>query len=285
MRHRLFALSVFALLLAAPVCARAEIAATVTTLHNGLTVVIAPAHARGVATVGILYKCGSRDETPWTTGVAHQVEHMMFKGTTDALKPGDIDRLFYDNNASTDEDATYFYESFRADELADALKIEADRMVNASIDPAQLAAENIVVLAEMEQADDDPAQLLDQQVVAAAMQAHQYHWPTIGWKNVVTSFATHRDLVYDFYMRHYTPQNAVLVITGDIDPVSALAQVNKYFNAVAQRPIAISPSIVEPVQHGVRRVALSGAAPADKLEMAFHVPGGYSDDAYALRVL
>ena len=285
MHVRLLALCAALLAAIAPSWARADVSATTTTLSNGLTVIVAPIHAAPVATVGVLYKAGSRDETPWTTGVAHQVEHMMFKGTTDLLKPGDIDRRFYDNNANTDQDSTYYYESFHKDELASALEVEADRMVNAAFDPKQLAAENVVVLAELENADNNPSELLDEQVEAAAMQAHQYHWPTIGWKSVVASFATHRDLVYDFYLHHYAPQNAVLVIAGDVDPDAALALVHKYFDAVAERPVAQLQQIVEPVQHGVRRVNVVGAGSADRLEMAYHVPGTYSDESYVLQVL
>ena len=282
---RLLAVCAALLVATSPSWARADINAVTTTLADGLTVVVAPIHAAPVVTVGVLYKAGSRDETPWTTGVAHQVEHMMFKGTTDLLKPGDIDRRFYDNNANTDQDSTYYYESFHKDELASALEVEADRMVNAAFDPKQLAAENVVVLAELENADNNPSELLDEQVEAAAMQAHQYHWPTIGWKDVVASFAAHRDLVYDFYVRHYAPQNAVLVIAGDVDPDAALALVHSYFDGVAQRPVAQLERIVEPAQHGVRRVNVVGVGSSDRLEMAYHVPGTYSDESYVLQVL
>src|ERR1039457_4409540 len=170
---RLLALIAFACAIASPRVACAAIDVTTATLSNGLTVVVAPVHAAPAATVGVLYKAGSRNETPWTTGVAHQVEHMMFKGTTDLLKPGDIDRRFIDNNASTDQDSTYYYESFGKGGLESALQVEADRMRNAAFDPAQLASENVVVLAELEGSDNDPATVLDEQVEAAAMQAHQ----------------------------------------------------------------------------------------------------------------
>ncbi len=270
---------------AVPASARGDVTATAATLSNGLTVIVAPVHAAPVATVGVLYKAGSRDETPWTTGVAHQVEHMMFKGTTDLLKPGDIDRRFYDNQATTDQDSTYYYESFHKDELASALEVEADRMLNAAIDPAQLRAENAVVLAELENADNSPAELLDEQVGATAMQAHQYHWPTIGWKSVVATFATRRDLVYDFYAHHYAPQNAVLVVAGDVDADAAMALVHHYFDGVAQRPVAPLERIVEPRQAGVRRFNISGAGSSDRIEMAYHVPGAFGEDGYVLQVL
>jgi len=283
--RRLLACAIIAIAIAMPDGAFAAIDATTATLANGLTVVIAPVHAAPVATVGVLYKVGSRNETPWTTGAAHQVEHMMFKGTTDLLKPGDIDRRFIDNNAQTDQDSTYYYESFQKDGLENALRIEADRMEHAAFDPAQLASENAVVLAELDSAHNNPADLLDEQVEPAAMQAHQYHWPTIGWRSVVETFASRRDLIYDFYVRHYAPQNAVLVIAGDVDPASTLALVHTYFDQVAPRPVAPLERIVEPVQHGVRRVNVVGPGSADHIEMAYHVPGVYSDDSYVLQVL
>jgi zinc protease len=283
--RRLLACAALLFAIASPHGVLAAIDATTTTLGNGLTVIIAPVHAAPVATVGVLYKVGSRNETPWTTGVAHQVEHMMFKGTTDLLKPGDIDRRFIDNNAQTDQDSTYYYESFQKDGLGNALRIEADRMANAAFDPAQLVSENAVVLEELDSAHGNPADLLDEQVEPAAMQAHQYHWPTIGWRNVVETFASRRDLVYDFYVHHYAPQNAVLVIAGDVDPATTLALVHTYFDPVAQRPVSPLERIAEPAQHGVRRVNVVGPGSSDRIEMAYHVPGFYTDDSYVLQVL
>lgn len=283
--RRLLACAAVSLAIAMPDVASAAIDATTATLANGLTVIIAPVHAAPVATVGVLYKVGSRDETPWTTGVAHQVEHMMFKGTTDLLKPGDIDRRFIDNNAQTDQDSTYYYESFQKDGLDSALRIEADRMANASFAPAQLASENAVVLTELDASRNDPAALLDEQVEPVAMQAHQYHWPTIGWKSVVETFASRRDLVYDFYLHHYAPQNAVLVIAGDVDPAATLSLVHTYFDPVRQRPVTPLERIVEPEQHGARRVNVIGPGSSNRVEMAYHVPGYYSDASYVLQVL
>jgi zinc protease len=283
--RRLLACAALAIAIALPRGALAAIDATTATLANGLTVIVAPVHAAPVATVGVLYKVGSRNETPWTTGVAHQVEHMMFKGTTDLLKPGDIDRRFIDNNAQTDQDSTYYYESFQRDGLETALRIEADRMANAAFDPVQLKSENAVVLAELDSADNNPTDLLDQQVEPEAMQAHQYHWPTIGWRSVVETFAARRDLVYDFYAHHYAPQNAVLVIAGDVDPTATLAMVHKYFDPLAQRPVSPLERIVEPAQRGVRRVNVVGPGSSNRIEMAYHVPGLYTDDSYVLAVL
>jgi zinc protease len=283
--RRLLACAIAVFAIATPRGAFAAIDATTATLANGMTVIIAPVHAAPVATVGVLYKVGSRNETPWTTGVAHQVEHMMFKGTTDLLKPGDIDRRFIANNAQTDQDSTYYYESFQKDGLENALRIEADRMTKAAFDPAQLASENTVVLAELDTSHNNPADLLDEQVEPAAMQAHQYHWPTIGWRSVVETFASRRDLVYDFYVHHYSPQNAVLVVAGDVDPAATLALVHTYFDPVAQRQVAPLERIMEPAQHGVRRVNIAGPGSSNRIEMAYHVPGTYSDDSYTLEVL
>ena len=283
--HLLAPLCLLAAFAWTPAIASASVDATMTTLDDGLTVIIAPVHSAPAATVGVLYKTGSRNETPWTTGVAHQVEHMMFKGTTDLLKPGDIDRLFYDNNGATDQDETYYYESFEKSGLENALRIEADRMENASFEPAQLIAENSVVISELDDGAGNPAEALDEQVVAAAMQVHQYHWPVIGWKSVVATFGQRRDLVYDFYVNHYAPQNAVLVVAGDVEPAAALALVHTYFDAVARRPVQPLPIVVEPMQHGTRRVNVAGPGSADRLELAYHVPGGYDADAYALDVL
>ena len=283
--RRLLPFAAILLVLIVPHVACAAIDASTMTLQNGLTVIVAPIHAAPVVTVGVLYKVGSRNETPTTTGVAHQVEHMMFKGTTDLLKPGDIDRRFIDNNAFTDQDSTYYYESFEKNGLGDALQIEADRMVNAAIDPAQLVSENAVVVSELDGGNNNPSELLAEQVVAAAVQVHQYHWPVIGWKNVVKTLGTRRDLVYDFYTHHYTPQNAVLVIAGDVDPDATRALVHKYFDSVAPRALTPLDPIVEPPQHGVRHVNLRGPATADHVEMAYRVPGAYSEDGYALTVL
>jgi len=263
----------------------AQLPVVQTTLANGLQVLVVPVHASPVVSLGVFYRVGSRDELPWTTGVAHQVEHMMFKGTTDFLKPGDVDRLFIDNNAQTGPDSTYYYETFASGEISDALRVESDRMENAAFDPVQLAHENIVVLSELNGGDNDPQTVLDEQVEAVAVQANQYHWPVIGWKPVVQTFATRRDLVYAFYESHYAPQNAVLVVAGDVDPTDALARIHAAFDGVPQRPVSALEDVREPSQHGTRLAVVNGSGGTNWIELAYKVPGAYAADAYPLAVL
>ena len=265
-----------------------------TILPNGLKVLTKEIHAAPVVSVWTYYRVGSRNEGPGITGISHQIEHMMFKGTS-TLKPGDIDRLTAlaggKNNAFTDTDCTAYYFAFPSDAAAPpghygletALRIEADRMTNCAMDPGELAHEKEVVLSELSGDENNPFNRLDQSVKAAAFMAHPYQWPTIGWRNDVQAFT--RDAVLRFYRTYYVPNNATLVIVGDFETDRVLARVRELFGPIAACPEPPKVITQEPPQQGERRMSIKGESSAAYFIALYHIPQTTHADMYALGVL
>jgi zinc protease len=257
-----------------------------TVLPNGLTVLVKPVRTAPVVSFSVWYRAGSRNEHTGITGVSHLLEHMLFKGTRQ-YRVGEISRTLSLNgaafNASTYYDWTNYYETIAADRLDLAMQIEADRMVNSRIDQADLDAEMTVVRSELEGGENNPGRLLWTAVTAAAFQAHPYQWPVIGWRSDVENVP--RDAIYRYYKAHYGPNNAVVVIVGDVDPDEALRLVEKHFGPIP--PIPASPPVytVEPPQRGERRVTVRRAGSLPMVMTAWHVPAARHPDGYALDVL
>src|SRR5262249_54950221 len=155
------------------------------------------------------YRVGSRNEYTGITGISHLLEHMMFKGTQQ-LRLGEIARTLFLNgasfNANTSNDWTSYYETLAADRLELAIRIEADRMAHSRIDKADRESEMTVVRSELEGGENDPETLLQRAVTAAAIEAHPYRWPVIGWRPDVEGIS--RDAVYRHYKTYYGPNNA-----------------------------------------------------------------------------
>ncbi len=261
---------------------------TATRLPNGLLVLTKEVHAAPVVCTYVWYRVGSRYETPGVTGVSHQLEHMMFKGTKKAFpNPGYIDLLVGryggENNASTDTDATAYYLLLPSSQLDLALRIEADRMTQAAIDPKQLTAEKTVVLSELEGDENNNAFYLYENTRAAAYQYHPYHYPVIGTKWDVQHFT--RQQVYDYYRAHYAPDNATMVIVGDFDTASVLAKVRTLWKDVAPSHFARPALNPEPAQRGERRVVVKRAGAVPYVEMMYHIPAATDPDLPALTVL
>ena len=262
---------------------------TETHLVNGLTILSKEVHSAPVAYFSVWYKVGSRDEISGQTGLSHILEHMMFKGTTDLL-PGAINHLFQSNggeiNASTGQDRTEYHELIASDRLELAARIEADRMENSKFDPAELAHEMTVVRSELEGDNNSPGYDLYTNVfLPAAMSAHPYHWPTIGWRPDVEAVANRRDVIYSYYKNHYMPSNAIVVMVGDFDTAKAVGIVQKYFGVYpAGKPEEhfITP---EPVQRGERRVILKRPGTTGQVLIGYHVPKTGEPDHYVLDVL
>ncbi len=280
------------LLLAVPGTAAAEPVAGTdhgireTILPNGLKVLTKEIPAAPVVTVWTWYRVGSRDERPGVTGISHQVEHMMFKGTA-SLKPGEIDRLVQlaggRHNAFTSYDYTAYHITLPSEHLETALRIEADRMLNGAMDPQELVREKGVVLSELQGRLNDPEELLENEVRSVAFLAHPYRWPVIGWKSDVLAF-TH-EAVSEYYRTYYRPNNAILVIVGDFQTDAALAIVRKHFGplpAGSPPPPMISQ---EPSQKGERRILLKEAGTTAQLQFLYHIPPARHSDFYALAVL
>ena len=249
---------------------------TETHLANGLTILSKEVHAAPVVYFSVYYKVGSRNEVSGQTGLSHILEHMMFKGTSD-LPPGSIDHLFQSNggqiNASTGPDYTEYHELVAADRLELAARIEADRMENSKFDSGELAHEMTVVRSELEGDGNNPGYDLYTNVfLPAAFTAHSYHWPVIGWRTDVEAVANRRDIIYGYYRRHYMPNNAVVVMVGDLDTKKAVAICQEQFGVYPAGTLEKRTITPEPAQRGERRVVLKRPGTTAQLLIGYHTP-------------
>ena len=262
---------------------------TETHLANGLTILSKEAHAAPVVYFSVWYKVGSRNEISGQTGLSHILEHMMFKGTTD-LPPGAIDHLFLTNggeiNASTAEDRTEYHELIASDRLELAARIEADRMENSKFDPTELAHEMTVVRSELEGDANSPGfDLYANTFLPAAFTSHPYHWPVIGWRSDVEAVSGRRDVIYDYYRRHYMPNAAIVVMVGDFDTKKAVEIVQKQFGVYPAGTLDTHNITPEPPQRGERRVILKRPGTTGQVLIGYHVPETGQPDHYVLDVL
>ncbi|HTY77886.1 MAG TPA: pitrilysin family protein [Candidatus Bathyarchaeia archaeon] len=268
---------------------RAEGAAvTETTLDNGLRVLVLEDHRNPIATVQTWYKVGARNEIPGATGLAHFLEHMMFKGTP-TFGRGQFSRIIEENggrdNAFTSHDVTSYYVNIAADRVDRVLGLEADRMRNLLLDAREIDSERQVVAEERRTStEDDPEGYLSEEFLAAAYKAHPYGWPVIGWMSDIQRINP-REL-RAFYERHYLPNNALLVVAGDVDTRRVLARVQETFGKVARGPAPPPMDAVEPPQAAERRVQVYKTdARAAVVYIGYHVPNYASKDAPALELL
>ncbi len=210
-----------------------------TVLENGLIVLTKEVHTAPVVTVQVWYKIGSRNEEPGVNGIAHQLEHMMFKGTKN--RPIQFGRLFSalgsDSNAFTSYDQTAYYGTVERSKLKALLVLEADRMQNSQIEPEQLASEKRVVISELQGYENSPEYRLNRAVMQAMFPNHAYGLPVGGMKADVEKFELEQ--VEKYYRNFYTPDNAVLVIVGDFETANTLAMVKEVFGELANRALGI----------------------------------------------
>jgi zinc protease len=256
------------------------------TLDNGLKVLLQEEHTAPLASVWCWYKVGSKDEAPGLTGVSHWCEHMNFKGTTniprDQVK-GIIEQYGGSWNGYTWIDQTTYLETATRDALDRMLFIEAERMANCLYHPDDCESERTVIISELEGGENDPDQLLDQELTATAFKAHTYRHPTIGWVSDLRSMT--RDDLYGYYRRYYIPNNATLVIVGDVETDAALRQVERYFGGIPSGPEPARVRTVEPPQTGERRLTIRKMGTAAYLKAAFHAPPVTGADFFALLIL
>jgi zinc protease len=259
---------------------------TETTLENGLTVLIQEVHTAPVVAFMVWYKVGSRNETAGLTGISHLLEHMMFKGTPTYGK-GEISKLLQKNgasfNAGTSLDYTCYFEVLASDRLELAMKIEADRMVNATIPEEEHRLEMTVVRSELERNEDNPHRALYLETFAQAFKAHPYHWPTIGWRTDVEQIRTEQ--IRDYYRTHYKPNNATVVVVGDVEREKALAMVRRHFGGIARSADPPPVLTVEPPQMGERRFKIRKPGDTRYLMVGYRNAALTDADTYALDVL
>jgi zinc protease len=255
-------------------------------LDNGLRVLIQEVHTAPLATVWAWYRVGSKDERPGLTGVSHWVEHMNFKGSTniprDKVK-GIIEQYGGYWNGYTWIDQTTYTETATRDALDRMLFIEAERMGACLYDPVDCESERTVIISELQGGENDPDQLLDQELTATAFRAHPYRHPTIGWLGDLQTMT--RDDLYGHYRRFYVPNNATLVIVGDIDTRDAMRGVVKYFGALQPHEVGPRTRTQEPPQLGERRVTISKPGTTAYLKIAHHAPAVSDADFFPLLVL
>jgi zinc protease len=255
-------------------------------LDNGLTVLVQEMHTAPLASVWCWYKVGSKDERPGLTGVSHWVEHMNFKGTTniprDQVK-GIIEQFGGSWNGYTWIDQTTYLETATRDALDRMLFIEAERMANGLFDPEDCESERTVIISELHGGDNDPEQLLDTEVTATAFKAHPYRHPTIGWLSDLQTMT--RDDLYGHYRQFYVPNNATLVVVGDVDTDHVLRLVQGHFGRIPAGRVPSRIRTVEPAQVGERRVTIEKEGTAAYLKLAYHAPAAAHPDFFPLLAL
>jgi zinc protease len=250
------------------------------TLENGLKVLILPRRRAPVVLCDLYYPVGSFDEPPGLTGLAHFVEHMLFKGT-ERFPKGQIDRLVLaaagQSNAETSEDGTHYWFTFPADRWELALAIEADRMCGARFDPREFEIERQVIGEERARELNSPQARLEQTHLAVSYLRHPYRNPILGWPDDIARITV--DDLMAFYRTFYQPDGAVLVVVGDVEPEEASDRIARHFAGVSSgKPRARKRPIVEPGQNGRRDFTLSEPDSAARALLGWRtVPRGHAD--------
>jgi zinc protease len=258
-------------------------------LGNGLRILLAPDESKPTTTVNVTYQVGSRMEKYGETGMAHLLEHLLFKGTPnypDKTIVQEFAKRGMRYNGSTNFDRTNYFETFTAidDNLDWALKMEADRMVNSNIWRRDLDSEMTVVRNEMEMGENNPAAILLEKMTAAAYQWHSYGKSTIGARSDVEN--VNIEHLQAFYRNFYQPDNAVLIVTGKFDAAKTLARITQYFGTTPMPARTLEPLwTVEPAQDGARAVTLSRIGDTPIVAAVYHIPQSASGDFPALQVL
>ncbi|MFQ5848403.1 MAG: M16 family metallopeptidase [Candidatus Methylomirabilales bacterium] len=259
-----------------------------TTLANGLAVLLLEEHKAPVVTFHVWYRVGSRNEHPGRTGLAHLMEHMMFKGTA-KIGGQEFSQIIKRNggrdNAFTGQDYTGYFVTLAADRIRLPLELEPDRMVNLLLDPDEVGRERSVVMEERRlRTEDDPTSSLWEDVQAAAFKAHPYGQPIIGWMEDIRRL--NRADLEAFYKTYYIPNNAVVVVVGDFDRGKLLPKIEKAFGAIPRGPEPPPVRSTEPPQDAQRRVILTRQdAQLPSVVAAYHTPNLTHPDSYALEVL
>jgi len=258
------------------------------TLDNGLKVIVREDHRAPLVVSQLWYKIGSSYETPGQTGLSHALEHMMFKGSKN-LAPGEASRILRElgaeENAFTSDDYTAYYQVLARDRLGVAFELEADRMASLQIPPEEFTREIEVIKEERRmRTDDKPSSLAYERFKALAYPASGYHNPTIGWMADLQRMTDPQ--LRAWYQAWYVPNNATLVVVGDVsaEEVKTLAQ--RYFGSIPQRSVPIARRPLELAEPGERRISLHVKTQLPSLMMGFNVPGlATSKDSTSIHAL
>jgi zinc protease len=256
-------------------------------LPNGLAVLLFPDETKPLVTVNMTYRVGSKHENYGETGMAHLLEHLLFKGTPSIPDlSAQMNRRGFKMNGTTYFDRTNYHETFTANaEYLDwALRMEADRMVNSFIAKKDLDSEMNVVWDELRRGENNPSRVLTQRMMAAAFDWHNYGKPTIGAPSDLENVSIEK--LQAFYKTYYQPDNAVLTVAGRIDETKTLALIVEAFKAIT-KPARQLPKLytVEPTQDGERRVTVRRVGDATTVAALYHLPGASHPDSAALAVV
>ncbi|KKN61655.1 hypothetical protein LCGC14_0519870 [marine sediment metagenome] len=243
-------------------------------LDNGLKLIVKEDHRAPVVVSQIWYKVGSSYEQNGTTGISHQLEHMMFKGTEN-LGPNEFSQIIAanggDENAFTGRDYTAYFQTLEKDRLEVSFRLEAERMRKLVIDGKELLKERQVVAEERRmRTDDDPQALVSEAFNSAAFVNSPYHHPVIGWMTDINNYEA-EDL-RKWYQKWYAPNNATVVVVGDVKPEAVLALAKKYFGPLKPETTAILKPQVEIEQTGKRTIEVNAPAGLPYMMMGWKVP-------------
>jgi zinc protease len=245
-----------------------------TTLKNGLRIIVKEDKRAPTAVQMVWYRIGSMDEVDGASGVAHVLEHMMFKGTP-SVGPGEFNKRVAAaggrDNAFTSRDYTAYFQQVPKEKLDEMMQLEADRMRHLNVDAKEFAQEIKVVMEERRmRTDDNPQSKLFEQMNAVAFQSHPYRRPIIGWMNdLETMTAADAKGWYDTW---YVPNNAYVVITGDVDHKAVFALAEKYYGPLEGRALPLRKPQIEPAQDGTRRINVKAPAELPVLIMGYKAP-------------
>lgn len=278
-------LLVFIISLFIPLTLRAEVKEY--NLANGIKVLMVEDHKAALAVFQIWYRVGSRDEPKGKTGLSHLLEHMAFKGTTKygskklsrlIQKAGGVD------NAHTTRDYTVYWQMLPSDKIGLSIELESDRLENLILNEDEVSAEKNVVMEERRlRYEDDPQSSLYEEVIAGAFRVHPYHSPIIGWMSDLEGIE--REDLYNHYKSYYSPSNAVIIISGDINPDMLIEKIEEHFSRIKPTPLRRPAISKEPPQMGQRRVYLKKEAELPYILSVYHTPSLPHEDSYSLEVL
>jgi zinc protease len=260
-------------------------------LDNGLKIVVQEDHRAPVVVSQVWYRAGALDEVNGKTGVAHVLEHMMFKGTKD-VPAGQFSRLVAaaggKENAFTAQDQTTYYQQLEKSQLPLSFKLEADRMANLNFSNEEFAKEIKVVMEERRwRTEDKPQSKVSEQFNSTIYHVHPYGRPVVGWMNDLENMTA--DDAREWYKNWYAPNNATLVVVGDVNAPDVLKLAKQYFGKLKPQALPARKPQIEPEQKGERRVVVKAQARLPYVLMGFHVPALQDSDKdvdpYALEIL
>ena len=256
-------------------------------LDNGLKVLIVEDHKAPTATFQIWYRVGSRNEKTGKTGLSHLLEHMMFKGTKNhgpKTFAQTIQRAGGTDNAFTSKDYTGYFELLASDRISLPIELEADRMQNLILTKESVLSERDVVMEERRlRYEDDPQNFVMEEVFAAAFKNHSYRWPVIGWMSDLKTLNP-EDLV-SHYRTYYAPNNAVIIVVGDVNQQEMLGRIKTAFGSIPPGPSVPEVTVEEDEQKGERRIYVKKEAELPYVLSVYKVPNITHEDGFALDVL